>query len=119
MVGNVNRWSGDDAVKNLGELFKQAKDMQGRMAQMQEELAQATATGQSGGGMVEVVLNGKQEVQRVRIDPAVVDPADVEMLEDLVAAALNDAQRKIQELAKQSLARMTGGLDIPGLNLPF
>lgn len=106
-------------MKNLGNILKQAQEMQGRMAKMQEELAAHQITGQAGGGMVEVVLNGKQEMQKVRIDPAVVDPADVEMLEDLIAAAFNDAQQKLQELSRQNMSKLTGGLNIPGLNLPF
>ena len=106
-------------MKNLGDIFKQAKEVQGRMAQIQEEMAQATVVGQSGGGMVEVVLNGKQEVQKIKIDRAIVDPDEVEVLEDLIAAALNDAQRKVQEMSKRSLSKLTGGLEIPGLNLPF
>ena len=100
-------------------MLKQAQEMQGRMAQMQEELAVTFVSGQSGGGMVEVTLNGKQELQKVKIDPSIVDPADVELLEDLVAAAFNDAQRKLQEMTQQNLSKLTGGLNIPGLTLPF
>ncbi|MEO5330493.1 MAG: YbaB/EbfC family nucleoid-associated protein [Magnetococcus sp. YQC-5] len=99
--------------------MKQAQAMQNKMAKMQEELAAVVLTGQSGGGMVQVVVNGKQEVLQVKIDPSVVDPEDIEMLEDLVAAAINDAHRKIQEATQASMAKLTGGLNIPGLNLPF
>ncbi|NGZ05258.1 MAG: YbaB/EbfC family nucleoid-associated protein [Magnetococcales bacterium] len=106
-------------MKNIGEIMKQAQAMQTRMAKLQEELAAQTMTGQSGGGMVEVTMNGKQEILRVKIDPSVVDREDVEMLEDLVAAACNDAQRKVQEATRDSMAQLTGGLKIPGLNLPF
>ena len=106
-------------MKNLGDVLKQAKEMQGRMAQIQEEMAQSIVVGQSGGGMVEVVLNGKQEVQKIKIDPTVVDSDEVEMLQDLIVAALNDAQRKVQEMSKQSFSKLTGGLEVPGLNLPF
>ncbi len=100
-------------------MLKQAQEMQGRMAQMQEDLALTTISGQSGGGMVEVTLNGKQELQKVKIDPSIVDPTDIELLEDLVAAAFNDAQKKLQELTQQNLSKLTGGLNIPGLNLPL
>ncbi len=99
--------------------MKQAQEMQSRMAKMQEELAATQISGQSGGGMVEVTLNGKQIVQRIKLDPSVVDPADVELLEDLVVAAFNDAQNKLAELTQQNLSKVTGGLNIPGLNLPF
>ncbi|MBF0399228.1 MAG: YbaB/EbfC family nucleoid-associated protein [Magnetococcales bacterium] len=106
-------------MKNLGNIMKQAQEMQSRMAKMQEELAATQISGQSGGGMVEVTLNGKQIVQRIKLDPSVVDPADVELLEDLVVAAFNDAQNKLAELTQQNLSKVTGGLNIPGLNLPF
>ncbi|MBF0341245.1 MAG: YbaB/EbfC family nucleoid-associated protein [Magnetococcales bacterium] len=103
----------------MGDIMKQAQAMQQRMAKMQEELAALVMTGHAGGGMVQVVMNGRQEVLQVKIDPSVVTPEDIEMLEDLVAAAFNDAQRKIQEASQASMAQLTGGLKIPGLNLPF
>ncbi|MBF0125769.1 MAG: YbaB/EbfC family nucleoid-associated protein [Magnetococcales bacterium] len=106
-------------MKNIGEIMKQAQAMQSKMAKMQEELAAVVLTGKSGGGMVQVVMNGKQEVSQVTIDPSVVNPDDIEMLEDLVVAAINDAQRKVAETTQESMARLTGGLKIPGLNLPF
>ncbi|MBF0178437.1 MAG: YbaB/EbfC family nucleoid-associated protein [Magnetococcales bacterium] len=106
-------------MRNIGEIMKQAQAMQNKMVKLQEELAGVTVTGQSGGGMVQVVMNGKQEVSRVKIDPSVVDADDLEMLEDLVVAAINDAQRKVQETAQESMAKVTGGMKIPGLNLPF
>ncbi len=106
-------------MKNLGNIMKQAQEMQARMAKMQEELAATQVSGQSGGGMVEVTLNGKQIVQRVKIDPSIVDPNDVELLEDLVTAAFNDAQKKLLDLTQNNLSKVTGGLNIPGLNLPF
>ncbi|MEO5346877.1 MAG: YbaB/EbfC family nucleoid-associated protein [Magnetococcus sp. YQC-9] len=106
-------------MKNLGDIMKQAQAMQAKMAKMQEELGALVLTGHSGGGMVQVVMNGKQEVMRVRIDPSVAGGEDIEMLEDLVAAAFNDAQRKVQEATREGMAQLTGGLKIPGLNLPF
>lgn len=99
--------------------MKQAQEMQGRMEKMQEELAKTIICGQSGGGMVEVTLNGKQSLQKIKIDPSIVDPADVELLEDLVAAAFNDAQKRLLDMTQQKLGNLTGGLNIPGLNLPF
>lgn len=106
-------------MRNIGDIMKQAQAMQNKMAKMQEELANVVLTGQSGGGMVQVIMNGKLEVSQVKIDPSVVDPDDIEMLEDLVVAAINDAQRKIQEVTQENMAKITGGLKIPGLNLPF
>lgn len=107
-------------MKNIGNILKQAQKMQGEMAKIQEKLAETTVVGQAGGGMVEVTMDGKQEVRRVRIDPVVVDKQDVEMLEDIVAAAFNDAQKKVQEMTRDSLSKLTGGLNLPaGFNLPF
>ncbi|MBF0138291.1 MAG: YbaB/EbfC family nucleoid-associated protein [Magnetococcus sp. DMHC-1] len=105
-------------MKNLGNMLKQAQQMQERMVKMQEELAQTTVTGQSGGGLVVVTMNGKQELQKVRIDPKLLQPEEVEMLEDLVAAAFNDAQRRLLEITQQQLSQVTGGMNIPGLKLP-
>lgn len=106
-------------MKNIGEILKQAQAMQSKMAQMQEDLATVVLTGQSGGGMVQVVVNGKQEVLKVKIDPSVVDVEEIEMLEDLVVSAINDAHRKVQDVTQENMAKLTGGLKIPGLNLPF
>ncbi|WP_130470794.1 YbaB/EbfC family nucleoid-associated protein [Candidatus Magnetaquicoccus inordinatus] len=106
-------------MKNLGNIMKQAQEMQSRMAKMQEELAAMQVSGQSGGGMVEVTLDGKQMMKRIKIDRSIVDPQDVELLEDLITAAFNDAQKKLLDLTQQNLSKVTGGLNIPGLNLPF
>lgn len=106
-------------LKNIGNLLKQAQKMQGDMVRAQEELAKVTVTGQAGGGMVEITMDGKQQVRKVRIDPVVVDREDVEMLEDLIVAALNDVQKKVSDLVQESLAKVTGGLNIPGMNLPL
>lgn len=91
------------------------KQMQAKLAKIQEDLANETVTGTAGGGAVTVVANGQQEVKSVKITPEVVDPEDVEMLEDLVLAALNEALNKSRELASQRLGGLTGGLKIPGL----
>ncbi|MBF0446628.1 MAG: YbaB/EbfC family nucleoid-associated protein [Magnetococcales bacterium] len=106
-------------MNNIGDILKQAQKMQGEMAKMQEQMAATTVVGQSGGGMVEVTMDGKQEVKNVHLDPTVVDGRDVEMLEDLIVAAFNDAQKKIQAITQDNMAKMTGGLNIPGLKLPF
>ncbi|MBF0423561.1 MAG: YbaB/EbfC family nucleoid-associated protein [Magnetococcales bacterium] len=107
-------------MKNLGNILKQAQKMQGEMAKIQEQLAETTVVGQAGGGMVEITMDGKQELRKVRIDPEVVNKEDVELLEDIIAAAFNDAQKKVQDLTRDSLSRLTGGLNLPpGFNLPF
>jgi DNA-binding YbaB/EbfC family protein len=102
-------------MKNLGNLMNQAKMMQNRLAQIQEEMANKTVEASSGGGMVTVVANGRQEILSVRIEPEVVNPEDVDMLQDLVQAAVNDALHKAQEMVSQEMAKVTGGLKIPGL----
>jgi DNA-binding YbaB/EbfC family protein len=104
-------------AKGMGELMKQMQAMQARMEQMQEELAEKRIEASSGGGMVRVVANGKQEILEIKIDPEVVDPEDVEMLEELVLAAVNQARDKASELQMEGLSGLTGGLKIPGL--PF
>lgn len=102
-------------MKNLGNLMNQAKMMQNRLAQIQEEMAQKTVEASSGGGMVTVMANGRQEILSVKIEPEVVNPEDVDMLQDLVQAAVNDALHKAQEMVSQEMAKVTGGLKIPGL----
>lgn len=94
------------------ELLRQ---MQNRMAKIQDELANTTVEATAGGGAVRVTMTGQQKVQSITIDPAVVDPDDVEMLQDLVVAAVNEAIGKAQELAAQKYSALTGGLRIPGL----
>ena len=91
------------------------KQMQQRLAKIQEELANETVTGTSGGGAVTVVANGQQQIQSIKITPEVVDPEDVEMLEDLVTAAANEALNKSRDLAAQRLGSLTGGLRLPGM----
>ena len=107
-------------MKNLGQLMKQAQEMQAKMTALQERLAAAEVTGSAGGGMVTVTLNGKNEVRRVKIDPALAGPEDVEVLEDLLVAAFNDARAKVEARLKEEMSRLTGGLNLPaGFNLPF
>ncbi|MCK4655482.1 MAG: YbaB/EbfC family nucleoid-associated protein [candidate division Zixibacteria bacterium] len=105
--------------KGLGDMMKQVQKMQAKMEEMQAELEDERIEGTAGGGMVKVVANGKQEIIEVKIEKEVVDPDDVEMLEDLIVAAVNQAQEKAQELAAEKMSGLTGGLKIPGLNLPF
>lgn len=107
-------------MKNLGQLMKQAQQMQSRMAEMQEKLATTEATGAAGGGLVKVTVNGKQEIKAVKIDPSLVDPAEVEVLEDLIVAAANDARTKIEAQVAEQMQALTGGLNLPpGFKLPF
>lgn len=103
---------------NLSGLLQQAQKMQQDMQRAQEELAQLEVTGQAGAGMVEVTMTGRHAVKRVRIDPSVAD--DLEMLEDLVAAAVNDAVNRANEAAEKKMSGMTQGLPLPpGMKLPF
>jgi len=96
-------------------LIKQAQQMQKRLLEAQAALAEEVVEGTAGGGMVRVEMNGHQKVLGLTIDPAVVDPEDVEMLQDLIVAAFNEAQEKAQELAAERVSAVTGGLKIPGL----
>ena len=98
-----------------GDLAARVRKMQGDMEQAQEELAEEIVTGSAGGGMVEVDMDGQQTVQAMRIKPEVVDPDDVEMLEDLLMAAINDAAEKIKSLTEERMGGLTDGLDIPGM----
>jgi DNA-binding YbaB/EbfC family protein len=107
-------------MKNLGQFMKQAQAMQTRMAEMQAELERIEMTGQSGGGMVKVTLNGKGEMRAVKIDPKLVDPAEVDVLEDLILAAAKDAKSKVEEHVAGEMSKLTGGLPLPpGMKLPF
>jgi len=101
--------------KGFGNMMRQAQQLQQRMAKMQEELAERTVEGSAGGGVVRVVANGKQELVSVAINAEVVNPDDVEMLQDLVLTAANDALKKSSEMAKSEMEKLTGGLKIPGL----
>lgn len=102
-------------MKNMGNLMKQAQKLQNKMLKMQEELADKTVEASAGGGMVTAVANGRQQVLEIRIEPEVVDPEDVEMLQDLVLAAVNDALAKAQEMVSGEMSKLTGGMNIPGL----
>jgi len=102
-------------TKGLGNILKQAQQMHAKISQLQEEIAAKTVEGSSGGGMVNIVMNGKQEIVSVRIDPEVISREDVEMLQDLIMAAVNEAVRKSQEMMQEEMKKITGGLSIPGL----
>jgi DNA-binding YbaB/EbfC family protein len=107
-------------MTNLGKMMKQAQEMQSKMAAMQEKLEAVEIEGASGGGMVTAILNGKGALRRLKIDPGLVDPSDVEVLEDLVIAAVNDAKNKVEAYAAEQMKEVTGGLQLPpGLSLPF
>ena len=104
---------------NIGSMMKQAEAMQRNMQKAQEEIALMEVTGESGGGMVKVAMNGRHEVKRVQIEPAVVGE-DREMLEDLVAAAINDAVRKVETETQQRMSGVMAGMKLPpGMKMPF
>lgn len=102
-------------MQNIGNIMKQAKRLQERMAGLQQELEKKTVETSSGGGMVTVVVNGKFEIQSLKIEKEVVNADDLEMLQDLIVAAVNEGIRKSQEMASAEMAKLTGGLNIPGM----
>ena len=101
----------------LGDIMKQAQKMQKDMMRIQEEMASKTVEASAGGGMVTVVVNGRQELLSITIEKDIVDPTDLEMLQDLVLAAVNEGLLKSQEMVKEEMLKITGGINIPGLNL--
>jgi nucleoid-associated protein EbfC len=107
--------AGGVSMKNMGNMMKQAQQLQAKMVKMQEEAATETVEATAGGGMVKVVANGRQQIVSLQIEKEVVDPDDVEMLRDLIVAAVNDALNKSQEMVAQKMSKLTGGLNIPGL----
>ncbi len=102
-------------MKGMANMMKQAQKLQSQMLKLQEELADKTVESSSGGGMVKVIANGRQQIVSIQIEKEVVDPEDVEMLQDLVLAAVNDALAKAQEMVSSEMGKLTGGLNIPGL----
>jgi DNA-binding YbaB/EbfC family protein len=107
-------------MKNLAGLMKQAQQMQSKMEEMQTTLQALEITGEAGAGLVAVTLNGKSELRKIKIDPKIIDPADVEMLEDLILAAHRDAKTKIEAASAEEMQKVTGGLQLPpGMKLPF
>lgn len=99
--------------------MKQAQEMQAKMMAAQERLADINVTGVSGGGMVKIVMNGRNEAQSITIDPSIVDKNDVEMLEDLILAAFNDAKSKAEEKSQEEMSKATSGIPLGNLKLPF
>ena len=107
-------------MKNLGQLMKQAQEMQAKMAEMQESLGQMEIEGVAGAGLVKVTLNGKGEMRRLRIDPTLANPDEVEILEDLIVAAHNDAKGRIEARVQEETQKLMGGIPLPpGMKLPF
>ena len=107
-------------MKNLGQMLKQAQEMQAKMQEMQDALADMEVTGTAGAGMCLVTMNGKGEARQVKIDRALVKPDDAEVLEDLILAAINDAKAKAEEKSREEMQKLTGGLQLPpGFQLPF
>ncbi|KZE72086.1 nucleoid-associated protein [Paenibacillus elgii] len=102
-------------MNNMNQMMKQVKKMQEQMLKAQEDLANRTIEGTSGGGVVSVTVNGQKKVTAVVIKPEAVDPDDVEMLQDLVLSAINDAMTKAEEMAGKEMSKLTGGMNIPGL----
>lgn len=102
-------------TQNFGNMMKQARKIQEKIAQMQAELESKTVEASAGGGMVTVVMNGKYEVLSLKIDKEVVNPEDVEMLQDLVVAVVNEGIRRVQEMTANEMSKITGGFNIPGL----
>jgi DNA-binding YbaB/EbfC family protein len=100
---------------DMSQLMKQAQQMQQQMKKAQEELAEKTVEAESGGGMVKVELNGKQELVSIHIDPKALDAEEVDLLEDLILAAVQEGQRKVAQMSQESLGKITGGLGFPGL----
>ena len=102
-------------MKGMGGMLKQAQKLQNQMVKLQSELAERTEEATAGGGMVKVVANGGQRIVSIEIEPEVVDPQDVEMLQDLVLAAANDALARAQQMVSDEMGKLTGGMTIPGL----
>jgi DNA-binding YbaB/EbfC family protein len=104
-------------IGGMGNLMKQAQEMQARLSKIQEELASKTVEGSAGGGMVQVTVTGQLALSAVKIDPTVINPEEKDMLEDLVLAAVNDGMRKARDMVSTEMSKITGGFKIPGLTL--
>ena len=103
-------------MKGMGNMFKQAQQLQSKMMKIQEEMGEKTVEATVGGGMISAMVNGKQQLLSLKIQPEAVNPDDVEMLEDMILAAVNKAMEDSQEMVKQAMSSLTGGLNIPGLS---
>ena len=107
-------------MNNMSQIMKQAKAMQEKMAEMQKKIEETEIEGSSGGGAIKIVMNGKHEIKNLFIDPSIINPDEKEVLEDLIIAALNDANKKIAENTNDQLGSISGGMGLPpGLKLPF
>ena len=113
--GGFPRGMGMGGGANMNQMIKQAQKMQEQMLKMQEELEEKAFEATSGGGVVTAKVNGKKELVSITIKPEAVDPEDVEMLQDLIVSAVNEAMRKADDIANSSMSRITGGMNIPGL----
>ncbi|MBY4797626.1 YbaB/EbfC family nucleoid-associated protein [Collinsella sp. AGMB00827] len=102
---------------NMNQMMQQARKMQEQMAKVEEELTSTTVDASAGGGMVKVTVNGSMMLESITIDPEAVDPDDIEMLQDMIVAAVNEAQRGVSEIASRQMSAVTGGLNLPGM--PF
>tara|TARA_B100001123_G_C15294638_1_gene1018715 strand:- start:217 stop:600 length:384 start_codon:yes stop_codon:yes gene_type:complete len=111
-------WKGTVMAKGMAGMMKQAQKLQAKLAKVQEELADKQVEGSSGGGMVVVTANGQQDILAIKISPEVLDPEDVDMLEDLVMAAIHQAKEKSQQMAEEEMQKATSGLIPPGMNMP-
>jgi DNA-binding YbaB/EbfC family protein len=100
-------------MQNMGNLLKQAQQFQAKLAKLQEELANKTVEASSGGGMVTVIANGRQEIVSIKIDPEVIDPGDKDMLQDLILAAVNDALSRAKSMMNEEMGKLTQGLNLP------
>lgn len=107
-------------MKNIGQMMKQAQQMQAKMSEMQDRLSDLEVTGQSGAGLVVATVSGKGDLRRLKIDPSLIDPQEVEVLEDLVVAAFNDAKAKVEAQVAEETSKLMGGMQLPpGMKLPF
>ncbi|MEE8225558.1 MAG: YbaB/EbfC family nucleoid-associated protein [Kiloniellales bacterium] len=107
-------------MTNIGQIMKQAQQMQAKMAELQEQLADLEVHGAAGGDMVQVTMNGKGVLRAVKIDPSLINADDAEVLEDLIVAAVNDAKRKVETRVSEEMQKLTGGLSLPpGMSLPL
>jgi len=107
-------------MKNLGQMMKQAQQMQAKMSEMQARLDQVEMIGAAGGGLVQVTLNGKGDLRKLKIDKSLVDPQETEVLEDLIVAAFADAKQRVESHVAEEMSKLTGGLQLPpGMKLPF
>jgi DNA-binding YbaB/EbfC family protein len=107
-------------MKNLAGMMKQAQQMQSKMQEMQTKLEAMEITGEAGAGLVKVTMNGKSDMRKIKIDPKIIDPADTEILEDLILAATRDARAKVEATMAEEMQKVTGGIQLPpGMKLPF